>query len=154
MQPEPTALLQRWYSLVREKRAPRQDFLKALVKAFDIPTALKSSQVNILRISRLFILKHTIQDDVDFSRYMAENFATLDYKTQEEVLTVIKHLTSILSTSGMQLIEAVSPSNLLVQLHEPQQPVSNDNHVMVRRTVGFFAATHHCTERNPTRVKT
>ena len=52
---------------------------------------------------------------------MAENFATLDYKTQEEALTVIKHLTSILSTSGMQLIEVVSPSNLLVQLHEPQQ---------------------------------
>ncbi|KAG9315547.1 hypothetical protein JVU11DRAFT_3168 [Chiua virens] len=102
--PEPIALLQRWYSLVREKRAPRQDFLKALVKAFDIPTALKSSQ-----------------DDVEFSRYMAENFATLDYKTQEEALTVIRHLTSILSTSGMQLIEVVSPSNLLVQLHEPQQ---------------------------------
>ncbi|KAF8552743.1 hypothetical protein OG21DRAFT_1477602 [Imleria badia] len=112
MQPEPTALLQRWYSLVREKRAPRQDFLKALVKAFDIPTALKSSQ-----------------DDVDFCRYMAENFATLDYKTQEEALTVIKHLTSILSTSGMQLIEVVSPSNLLVQLHEQQQqPVPNSTH--------------------------
>lgn len=47
LQPEPTALLQRWYSLVREKRAPRQDFLKALVKAFDVPTALKSSQVKI-----------------------------------------------------------------------------------------------------------
>ncbi|KAG6372819.1 sister chromatid cohesion C-terminus-domain-containing protein [Boletus reticuloceps] len=115
MQPEPTALLQRWYSLVREKRAPRQDFLKALVKAFDIPTALKSSQ-----------------DDVDFSRYMAENFAILDYKTQEEAFTVIKHLTSILSTSGMQLIEVVSPSNLLAQLHEPQQqstPNPNDTHV-------------------------
>ncbi|KAG8214779.1 hypothetical protein J3R82DRAFT_9915 [Butyriboletus roseoflavus] len=114
MQPEPTALLQRWYSLVREKRAPRQDFLKALVKSFEIPTALKSSQ-----------------DDVDFSRYMAENFATLDYKTQEEILTVIKHLTSILSTSGMQLIEVVSPSNLLAQLHEPQQQyIPDGTHVV------------------------
>ncbi|KAH0832222.1 sister chromatid cohesion C-terminus-domain-containing protein [Lanmaoa asiatica] len=113
MQSDPIALLQRWYSLVREKRAPRQDFLKALVKVFDIPTALKSSQ-----------------DDVEFSRYMAENFATLDYKTQEEALTVIKHLTSILSTSGMQLIEVVSPSNLLAQLHEPQQQSTpNGTHV-------------------------
>ncbi|KIJ14913.1 hypothetical protein PAXINDRAFT_163151 [Paxillus involutus ATCC 200175] len=103
MQPEPTAMLQRWYSLVREKRAPRQDFLKALVKAFDVPTALKSSK-----------------DDIDFARYMAENFATLDYKTQEEALTVIKHLTSILSTSGMQLIEVISPLHLIAQLHEPQ----------------------------------
>lgn len=57
---------------------------------------------------------------------MAENFATLDYKTLEEVLTVIKHLTSILSTSGMQLIDLVSPSHLLAQLHEPQsQPLTN-----------------------------
>ncbi|KIJ60270.1 hypothetical protein HYDPIDRAFT_32393 [Hydnomerulius pinastri MD-312] len=106
MQPEPTALLQRWYSLVREKRTPRQDFLKALVKAFDISPVLKSSQ-----------------DEINFARYMAENFATLDYKTQEEVLTVIKYLTSILSTSGMQLIDVISPSHLLAQLHEPQPQV-------------------------------
>ncbi|KAF9220470.1 hypothetical protein BS17DRAFT_739205 [Gyrodon lividus] len=112
MQPEPTALLQRWYSLVREKRASRQDFLKALVKTFDVPTALKSSQ-----------------DDMNFARYMAENFATLDYKTQEEALTVIKHLTSILSTSGMQLIEVISPSHLLAQLHEPQPQTPLDTHV-------------------------
>ncbi|KAG6336273.1 hypothetical protein ID866_2827 [Astraeus odoratus] len=101
-QPEPTALLQRWYSLVREKRMPRQDFLKALVKSFDISPGLKSTQ-----------------NDVDFVRYMAENFATLDYKTQEEVLTIIKHLTSILSTFGMQLVDLISPSHLLSQLHEP-----------------------------------
>ncbi|KAF8431185.1 hypothetical protein L210DRAFT_1044604 [Boletus edulis BED1] len=83
MQPEPTALLQRWYSLVREKRAPRQDFSKAFVKAFDIPTVLKSSQ-----------------DDVDFSRYMAENFATLDYKIQEEAFTVIKHWSTVYPDHG------------------------------------------------------
>lgn len=107
--PEPTALLHRWYSLVREKRTPRQDFLKALVKSFDISPSLKSTQ-----------------NDIDFVRYMAENFATLDYKTLEEILTVIKHLTSILSTSGMQLIDLVSPSHLLAQLHEPQsQPLTN-----------------------------
>ncbi|KIK26649.1 hypothetical protein PISMIDRAFT_94435 [Pisolithus microcarpus 441] len=110
MHPEPTALLQRWYSLVREKRTPRQDFLKALVKSFDIPPSLKSTQ-----------------SDIDFVRYMAENFATLDYKTQEEVLTVIKHLTSILSTSGMQVIDVVSPSHLLTQLHESQLQSRSDD---------------------------
>lgn len=51
---------------------------------------------------------------------MAENFAAFDYKTQEEVFTVIKHLTSILSTAGMQLIEVLSPSNLLSQLRGPE----------------------------------
>jgi cohesin loading factor subunit SCC2 len=54
---------------------------------------------------------------VDFARYMAENFSAFDYKTQEEVFTVIKHLTSILSTSGMQLVEILSPTQLLDQLH-------------------------------------
>ena len=34
--PEPTALLHHWYSLVREKRPSRQEFLKALVKVFDV----------------------------------------------------------------------------------------------------------------------
>ncbi|KAG0704778.1 hypothetical protein DFH29DRAFT_981273 [Suillus ampliporus] len=102
-QPEPTALLQRWYSLVREKRAPRQDFLRALLKSFEINPSLRSSQ-----------------DDVDFARYMAENFSSLDYRTQEEVITVIKHLTSVLSTAGMQVIDLLSPSHLLAQLHDTQ----------------------------------
>lgn len=43
----PVALLQRWYSLVREKRAPRQDFLKALVKVFQENQDYKASQVSL-----------------------------------------------------------------------------------------------------------
>lgn len=45
MSPGPSALLQRWYSLAREKRATRQDFLRALVKVFDVELG-KSSQVS------------------------------------------------------------------------------------------------------------
>jgi cohesin loading factor subunit SCC2 len=62
-----------------------------------------------------------LQDDVNYMRYMAENFSAFDYKTQEEVLTVIKYLTSVLSTTGMQLLEIISPSHLLTHLHEPMQ---------------------------------
>jgi cohesin loading factor subunit SCC2 len=47
---------------------------------------------------------------------MAENFSAFDYKTQEEVLTILKHLTSVLSTAGMQLLAVLSPSHLLTQL--------------------------------------
>ncbi len=50
---------------------------------------------------------------------MSENFASFEYKTQEEVLTVAKSLTSVLSTTGMQLVEILSPSHLLAQLHGP-----------------------------------
>ncbi|KZT11764.1 uncharacterized protein LAESUDRAFT_733751 [Laetiporus sulphureus 93-53] len=109
MSPGPTALLQKWYSLVREKRATRQDFLKALVKVFDVEPTAKMSQTLIT----------SIKDDVAFIRYMAENFAALEYKTQEEVLTVLKYLTAVLSTTGMQLVEMLSPQHLLAQLHEP-----------------------------------
>jgi cohesin loading factor subunit SCC2 len=45
MQPSPIALLQRWYSLVREKRPTRQDFLKALVKVFQENPSNQISQV-------------------------------------------------------------------------------------------------------------
>ncbi|KAJ7081353.1 hypothetical protein B0H15DRAFT_924231 [Mycena belliarum] len=91
MQPTPIALLQRWYSLVREKRTTRQEFLRSLVK-----------------------------DDVDFTRYMAENFAAFEYKTHEEVITVIKDLTVVLSTDGTRLLEIISPSHLLSHLRGPE----------------------------------
>lgn len=100
MQPTPIAILHRWYSMVREKRSQRQDFLKALLKVFQERPDYKSSQ-----------------DDVEFTRYMAENFAAFDYKTQEEVFTVIKYLTTVLSTTGLHLLEMLSPSHLLSNLH-------------------------------------
>ena len=108
LQHAPVALLHRWYSLVREKRVPRQEFLKALVKVFDVDTSMKS------------------QDDIDFARYMAENFASFDYKTQEEVLTVAKSLTSVLSTTGMQVVESISPSHLLSQLRDDSHAMETD----------------------------
>jgi cohesin loading factor subunit SCC2 len=103
-----TALLHRWFALAREKRGPKLEFLKALVRVFDVGTSLAAAQ-----------------EDIDFARYMAENFAAFDYKTQEEVLLVVKSLTNVLSTAGMQCIEALSPGYLLAQLQAPigQQPL-------------------------------
>ncbi|KAI0051083.1 hypothetical protein FA95DRAFT_1554896 [Auriscalpium vulgare] len=110
----PTALLHRWYSLVREKRAPKLDFLKALVRVFDLHTSLSASA-----------------DDVDFARYMAENFAAFEYKTQEEVLLVLKSLTNVLSTAGMQVVEALSPAHLLAQLRGDAVQPRNDGDVVM-----------------------
>ncbi|KAJ7457662.1 hypothetical protein B0H11DRAFT_208709 [Mycena galericulata] len=103
MQPTPVALLQRWYSLVREKRPTRQEFLKSLVKVFHLTGQDKATQ-----------------DEVDFTRYMAENFSALEYKTQEEVITVIKDLTVVLSVDGTRLLELISPSHLLSHLRGPE----------------------------------
>ncbi len=47
---------------------------------------------------------------------MAENLSAFDYKTQEEVLIVIRQITNVLSVAGMQLLEILSPSNLMAQL--------------------------------------
>lgn len=103
MQPIPTALLGRWYALVREKRASRQEFLRAVLKVFELRDVTK-----------------TDDDTVQFARYMAENFASFDYRTQEEVLTVLKILTRELSETGALLVERISPGNLLTQLISTQ----------------------------------
>jgi len=56
-------------------------------------------------------------------RFMAENLSAFDYKTQEEVLIIIRQITNVLSVAGMQLLEILSPSNLMAQLADiPSQP--------------------------------
>lgn len=97
-QSTPTALLHGWYSLVREKRPAKLEFLRAMSKLFDMQEV-------------------TTQHDIYFARYMADNLGCFEYKLQEDVLTVTKHLTSVLSTSGAQLFETVAPAHLLTQLH-------------------------------------
>ncbi|GJJ15616.1 hypothetical protein Clacol_009894 [Clathrus columnatus] len=106
LSPNPTALLHRWYTLVREKRITRQEFLRTMTKSFDLdPAELIATQ-----------------DDVDFVRYMAENISAFDYKTQEEVLAVIRQLTSVLSVVGMALVETIAPTTL--KNHELDHPAS------------------------------
>lgn len=111
MQPTPNALLSRWYALVREKRTMRQEFLRAVLKTFEIRD-----------------MSSTSQDDVNFTRYMAENFSSFDYRTQEEVLTVIKILTRELAETGALLVERIAPGNLLAQLKPSQKLESIDQH--------------------------
>ncbi|KAJ7719905.1 sister chromatid cohesion C-terminus-domain-containing protein [Mycena metata] len=113
MQPTPIALLQRWYSLVREKRPARQEFLKSLVKVFHLGRQDPSRPAPVRQ-------DEASQDDVDFARYMAENFSSFEYKTQEEVITVIKDLTAVLSVDGTRLLEIISPSHLLSHLRAPE----------------------------------
>ncbi|EJU03190.1 ARM repeat-containing protein [Dacryopinax primogenitus] len=92
----PVALLHRWYALVREKRGPRQDLLKAIMKAFDVDTTNLTAT----------------EDDVAFVRYMAENVSALEFKTLEEVLTVVRSLMSVLSVAGMQVVDTLARLDL------------------------------------------
>lgn len=97
--PTPTALLSRWYALVREKRTTRQDFLRAVLKVFEVED-----------------MRRTTEDAAHFARYMAGNFAHFDYRTQEEVLTVAKTLTRGLAETGVILVENIAPGLLAEQL--------------------------------------
>jgi cohesin loading factor subunit SCC2 len=82
----PISLLHHWYSLVRDKRSTRQEFLKHLLRAFDVPADLAVTE-----------------GKANFVRYIAEVLSAFDYRTQEEPLSIIRHLTSVLSTTGMQI---------------------------------------------------
>lgn len=72
------ALLSKWYGMLHEKRSWRHDFLKALCRAFD----------------------GDLEDQMDIGLvlYLAENLATLDYKLQEEPMTVVQALNRVVST--------------------------------------------------------
>lgn len=85
------ALLHAWYSLLRDRRQSRLDFLKALVKSLDLD----------------MISKDCSENSVAFARYIADNLATFDYKTLEEVFAVVSELKSILSVSGIQVLHLV-----------------------------------------------
>ncbi|KAG8814407.1 Sister chromatid cohesion protein 2 [Serendipita sp. 401] len=105
-----TAVLHRWYSLVKEKRQTRMDFIRTITKCFDVDSTKLSAR----------------QEDVDFVRFIIENLSALEYKTQEEVLGVIRSAINVLSVAGMQMMEVLSPSDLMRQLGGPveEQAVS------------------------------
>ncbi|KAJ3129128.1 Sister chromatid cohesion protein 2 [Nowakowskiella sp. JEL0407] len=81
---KPAALIWRLYSLVQSKRAKRNGFLANMIRAFDIDT----KETDPSKI------------DVPFIKFVAENVATLEFKTQEEVLYVIHRCLRIISVQG------------------------------------------------------
>lgn len=100
----PVAVLGAWYSLLRDRRATRLDFLKQIVKALDANTAASDCSM----------------EEVLFARFIADNLATLDYKTMEELFIVIGELRSILAVSGMQVLYMIQP-------HLPKQDARSNS---------------------------
>ncbi|KAK4701477.1 cohesin loading factor subunit SCC2, partial [Phenoliferia sp. Uapishka_3] len=79
----------RWYSLLqKEKRQHQMDYLKAITRnTFDLEDGAKCSE-----------------EDVSFARYIAEALSSLEYKRQEEPMSVIHYLNSALAVSGLQVV--------------------------------------------------
>ncbi|ORX43435.1 hypothetical protein BCR36DRAFT_373938 [Piromyces finnis] len=80
------ALLTPMFNIIRDKRNKRNEFLTNLVKACD------QREKSFNRY---------------YSRYIIENLATLEYKTQEEILLVIYRIQPILAEQGQSLLEYV-----------------------------------------------
>ncbi|KAL1921753.1 uncharacterized protein VTP21DRAFT_10395 [Calcarisporiella thermophila] len=86
------ALLNPIYSLFKDKRQRRNEFLSTLIKIFDIDVK-RCKESNI---------------DADFCRFVAENLASLDYKVHEEVLHVIHGVTRVISVTGITVLQAIN----------------------------------------------
>ncbi|CAE6533842.1 unnamed protein product [Rhizoctonia solani] len=124
LSPNPTALLHRWYSLVREKRQTKLDFLKSFLRVFDVDVAVLACT----------------QDHLDLVRYIAENTSAFDYKTQEEILTVIRHLTHVLSVAGMHIVEILhqerrQKESAMEVDHQPTEASANNDSLPRARVV-------------------
>ncbi|KAJ2874882.1 Sister chromatid cohesion protein 2 [Coemansia aciculifera] len=101
----PVAFLQPLYSLLRSKRARRNEFLSLLVKIGDADAS--STGVSYAESWR---------SDVSFVRFVAENIAGLDFKYLDEVLHVNYQVSSVIASTG---------SNLLHQLEYDDQAVTD-----------------------------
>jgi hypothetical protein len=80
------ALLTPMFNIIRDKRNKRNEFLTNLVKSCD------QREKTFNRY---------------YSRYIIENLATLEYKTQEEILLVIYRIQPILAEQGQTLLEFI-----------------------------------------------
>lgn len=105
----PTAHLARWYSLMREKRPWRLEFLKAIVRGLQVEADGQPFD----------------QGGVELVRFTADNLATFEYKTLEEVFFVIRSCMIMLSMVGMQLVGFSTASKeralTIFQYHQVQE---------------------------------
>ena len=75
------------YQLVRTKKSRRNEFLKSIIRLFDVDH---------------------VWGDVGYYKFLAELLAMLPYKYQDEVLWVLYHIHVIVSVSGAQLMDSIS----------------------------------------------
>ncbi|KAJ2720391.1 Sister chromatid cohesion protein 2 [Coemansia sp. Benny D115] len=85
----PVAHLQPLYSQLRSKRVRRNEFLALLVKTGDYDFGVGGGSGPSI--------------DVSFTRFVAENLASLDYKYLDEVLHVIYQISAVMAGTGLNL---------------------------------------------------
>lgn len=91
----------------KEKRAQQLDFLKSITRLLEIEPDAPCSEVSRWRAALprgQLTCRARWQDDLSFARFVAESLSSLEYKRQEEPMSVIHHLNAILAVSGLQVM--------------------------------------------------
>ncbi|KAJ3058740.1 Sister chromatid cohesion protein 2 [Podochytrium sp. JEL0797] len=86
----PVSLLSNMFAKIQVKRPRRNDFLLALVRSFDVDISLSQDK-----------------DLIPFGRFVADNLATLNYKSVDEVMSIIYHICQVLSVSGETVLKSI-----------------------------------------------
>ncbi|KAJ3328720.1 Sister chromatid cohesion protein 2, partial [Blyttiomyces sp. JEL0837] len=98
---QPVATLGRMYTKIQTRRNRRNEFLSTMVRMFDV-------DIRTLRA------KPSMWTEVCLCRFVAENLASFDYKTLDEVLFVIYTACQVLSVTGetvQKLVEDTKRAN-------------------------------------------
>lgn len=90
------ALLQGWYTLISEKRAWRIDLLKSFCRAFDYDVSKKTT----VSPGNLEITLCVPDDQVNIGLvlYLSDNLATFEYKLQDEPMSVVHFLGTVIAS--------------------------------------------------------
>jgi cohesin loading factor subunit SCC2 len=89
------ALLHGWYDLISEKRAWRIDLLKSFTRAFDYDVSKRNTVSYFLRGMRVVI---DLQVDTGLILYLSDNLATFEYKLQDEPMSVVYWLGTVIAS--------------------------------------------------------
>ncbi|KAH9819910.1 sister chromatid cohesion C-terminus-domain-containing protein [Melampsora americana] len=102
-----------WYTLLSQKRTWRLDLIKSLVKSFSVDPLSSTVEID--------------NQTIDFNRFLCEAILTIDFKTQEEVLTLVNALNSILGQYAYQALDVLEGSMTMKMLDdEDEDNLEND----------------------------
>ncbi|KAJ2908772.1 Sister chromatid cohesion protein 2 [Coemansia aciculifera] len=119
----PVAFLQPLYSLLRTRRARRNDFLSLLVRIGDADAGSGASHSEGWR------------SDVSFVRFVAENIAGLDFKYLDEVLHVNYQVSAVIASTGSNLLHQLDAESQAKDAHQGVADAPSDAAHKDRRAI-------------------
>ncbi|EGF99550.1 uncharacterized protein MELLADRAFT_118268 [Melampsora larici-populina 98AG31] len=102
-----------WYTLLSQKRTWRLDLIRSLIKSFSVDPLSSTVEID--------------DSTIDFNRFLCEAILTIDFKTQEEVLTLVNALNLILGQYAYQALDVLEGGMTMKMLdEEDEDDLEND----------------------------